>query len=121
MRIATTGIAPNPNARSPRSVITDPSARPLRCTHSTEMVNGRKDQYDPERADHDLGDQWEHRPRQFGRRAANDRDRPEHARRVPATPIRPIARLGCDEAESPDDVPGDVEVLRDRLARTDAP
>src|SRR6266849_10594589 len=110
--MATTGIAPNPNARISRSVMTDPSARPLRCTNRTEMVNGRKDEYDPERADHDLGDQWKHRPRQRRRRAADDRDRTRHGRRMDVTSIRPIASLGCDEGENPHDIAGNVEDVR---------
>src|SRR5712691_303374 len=107
--MATTGIAPNPNARIPRSVITDPSARPLRCTNRTEMVDDRKDQYDPECADHNFGDQWKHRPLQPGRRAADDRDRTGHGRRMDVTSIRPIACLGSDEGKSHHHVAGNVE------------
>src|SRR2546427_5372203 len=96
--MATTGIAPNPKARIPRSVITDPSASPLRCTHRTDVVDGRKDQYDPERSDHDLGDQGKHRPRQFGRRAPDRPDPPPPPRRTDVSSLTPNPNTGFRRA-----------------------
>src|SRR2546425_13158730 len=94
-----------------------PSSRPLRRAHGADVIDRRKHEDEPERAEHEPGDQRQRGPREFGWRSADNRYAPRHAERMDTTPIRPIPSLICEEWPHNNLANGGVENGRNRFGR----
>src|SRR5437899_2843452 len=82
-----------------------------------DVIDRHKHEDEPERAEHDPGDQRQRGPREFGWRSADDRYAPRHGERMDTTPIRPIPGLICDEWPHNNLANGGVENGRNRFGR----